>query len=231
MPWSVLATSLTAKNKWRRCGRYCFFGAVSLWFLLFVYEISRGRWKDLSQTHTKDMFGPSLGRVWRRKSKVKVTRDKNGIFRSFRRPTCDLFRKTSLASSVQSYFGLDSRQSRRGHPQSKFLAAPVLERWAVLGSQRGGRKLPDEDDLCLCWHAWWPLADGSLPAQPCATEAPADELFISRRAADMMTFYRKQAPNGSHVVDASWRASGVCMDARVDVFVATCCQRCVVPFF
>jgi len=36
---------------------------------------------DVCQIHPEDLFGPSLGRVLR--SKVKVTRDKNGIFQPF----------------------------------------------------------------------------------------------------------------------------------------------------
>jgi len=43
----------------------------------------RNRWTDLHQIYTKDVFGPSLGRVWRSRSKVKVPGVKNGIFRPF----------------------------------------------------------------------------------------------------------------------------------------------------
>jgi len=34
----------------------------------------------LRQIHTEDMFGPSLGRVWRSRSKDKVVRDKTWHF-------------------------------------------------------------------------------------------------------------------------------------------------------
>jgi len=47
-------------------------------------------WTDLHQIHTADMFGPSLRGVWRSRSKVKVTRDKNVIFRPFWQPVCGL---------------------------------------------------------------------------------------------------------------------------------------------
>ena len=33
---------------------------------------------DLREIHSEDVFGPSLGRVWMSRSKVKVTRDKAG---------------------------------------------------------------------------------------------------------------------------------------------------------
>ena len=60
------------------------------WLFLFAHEISRNCWTDLHQICREDefVFGPSLGRVWMSRSKVKVTRDKNGIFRPFRRPAC-----------------------------------------------------------------------------------------------------------------------------------------------
>jgi len=44
------------------------------------------RWMDFCQIHTEDMFSPLLRRVWRSRSKVKVTRDENGIFWSFLQP-------------------------------------------------------------------------------------------------------------------------------------------------
>jgi len=44
----------------------------------------------LRQIHTEDVFGPSLGRIWMSRSKVKVTTDKKAFFRSFRRPACYL---------------------------------------------------------------------------------------------------------------------------------------------
>jgi len=38
------------------------------------------RWTDLQQIHTDDMFGTSLGWVWRSRSKVKITRHKKRHF-------------------------------------------------------------------------------------------------------------------------------------------------------
>jgi len=57
------------------------FGAVSLW--LFVYEISPeplNGFAPHSHRTSEDMFGPSLGWVWRSRSKVKVTRNKKRHF-------------------------------------------------------------------------------------------------------------------------------------------------------
>jgi len=49
-----------------------FFGTVT--FLCMKYL--QNRRTDLRQIHRDDVFGPSLGRVWMSRSKVKVTRDK-----------------------------------------------------------------------------------------------------------------------------------------------------------
>jgi len=48
------------------------------------------RWTDLRQIDKEDAFDPSLKRVRTSRSKVKVRRNKNGIFRPFRRPSCGL---------------------------------------------------------------------------------------------------------------------------------------------
>jgi len=37
------------------------------------------RWTDLRQIHMEDMFGPSLRRVWKSRSKVKVIKDKKAF--------------------------------------------------------------------------------------------------------------------------------------------------------
>jgi len=42
----------------------------------------------LRQIHTEDMFGPSLGGVWR----SRWTGTKNGIFRPYRRPSLSVTR-------------------------------------------------------------------------------------------------------------------------------------------
>jgi len=44
------------------------FGAVSLWFFVCVWNISGNCWTDVHQTHTEDVVGPLLGRVWRSRS-------------------------------------------------------------------------------------------------------------------------------------------------------------------
>jgi len=48
-------------------------------FVVFVYEISRERLNELHQIHTEDVFGPSMGRVLRSRSKVKVTMEKRAF--------------------------------------------------------------------------------------------------------------------------------------------------------
>jgi len=58
------------------------FGAVCDFFCLCMKYLWNC-WTDLHQIHSEDVFGPSLGRVWRSRSKVKVARDKNGIFGPF----------------------------------------------------------------------------------------------------------------------------------------------------
>jgi len=57
---------------------------------LFVYEISREPLNRFAPNSHGRRIGPSLGRVWRSTSNVKVTRDKNGIFSAIRRPACGL---------------------------------------------------------------------------------------------------------------------------------------------
>ena len=71
-------------------------------FFVCVWNISGNRWTDLRQIHTEDVFCPSLRRVWRSTSKVKVTREKMAFFGPFGGLACRWFRfgKTSLASSL-----------------------------------------------------------------------------------------------------------------------------------
>jgi len=64
----------------------CMFGIMSLaldlfFFVFFCLWINYlgNRWTDLRQVHSEDVFGPSLGRVWMSRSKIKVTRDKNAL--------------------------------------------------------------------------------------------------------------------------------------------------------
>jgi len=59
------------------CGGSCFWRHQSIFCLCIKYL--RNRWTDLCQICMEDLFGPSLGGVWR--SKIKVTRDKSCIFR------------------------------------------------------------------------------------------------------------------------------------------------------
>jgi len=61
--------------------RKVLFLAPSVCFFSLCMKYFGNRWTDLRQIHMEDVFGPSLGRVWRSRSKVKVIRDKNGIFR------------------------------------------------------------------------------------------------------------------------------------------------------
>jgi len=77
------------------------------WALVCVWNICGTDERICGKIHMEDVFGPSLGRVWR--SKVKVTRDKNWNFWPFRRPACSLFGRTCLACS----FGLQCFYSYR----------------------------------------------------------------------------------------------------------------------
>jgi len=61
------------------CGRFCFWRRQSGILLVYLGN----RWTDLRQIYTEDVLGPSLGRLWRSTSKVKVTRNKSGIFGPF----------------------------------------------------------------------------------------------------------------------------------------------------
>jgi len=60
------------------------FLASSVCGFLFVWNMLGGRgnrWIDLRQIYAEEMFGPSLGPVWR--SKVKATRDKTAFLDPF----------------------------------------------------------------------------------------------------------------------------------------------------
>jgi len=76
-----------------------FFGAVSVWVSWLCIKYLRNRWTDLRQIH---MFGPSVGWVWRSKSKVKGQghRDKQRHFSALSVACVRfVFRKISLVSS------------------------------------------------------------------------------------------------------------------------------------
>ena len=49
------------------CVRFCFWRC--LWLFLLCVKYLGNRWTDLRQIHTEDVFGPSLGRVWRSRSR------------------------------------------------------------------------------------------------------------------------------------------------------------------
>jgi len=71
------------------------------WVLWIKYLGKRST--DLCQIHNEDVFGPSLGQVWMSRSKIKVTRDKNGIFRPSR-PACGLWLVNIFRPLVLSSF-------------------------------------------------------------------------------------------------------------------------------
>jgi len=54
------------------CVRFCFWH--SLWLFCLCVKYLGYRWTDLRQIHIGDMFGPSLGRVWRSRSKPQRSR-------------------------------------------------------------------------------------------------------------------------------------------------------------
>jgi len=64
-----------------------------------IMKYLENRWTDLRQIHIEDALGSSLGRVWRSKSKIKVTRDKNAFSAPSVAYARFTFGKTSLASS------------------------------------------------------------------------------------------------------------------------------------
>jgi len=85
--WHISRTALLALQQ-PVCS-LCLVNIFSSSFCLCMKYLGN-QWTDLRQIHTADMFGPLLGGVWRSRSKVKVTRDKNVIFRPFWRPVCGL---------------------------------------------------------------------------------------------------------------------------------------------
>jgi len=129
----ILKRSITTNTKHllpdaANCGRFCFWRRQSVDFC--VHEISRNRsnrWTDLRQIHTKDVLLPRSDEFegQRQRSKVKVTRHKNAIFRPFRLPACGLFGKTSLACSL--YFCLFSL-----HWQQYFLLSIRMRVYTLL---------------------------------------------------------------------------------------------------
>jgi len=69
---------------------------AELFFCLCMIYL-RNLWTDLRQIHMEDVFGSSLGRIWRSRSKVTVTRN---IKRSFFRPFWQLARGLCLVEHV-----------------------------------------------------------------------------------------------------------------------------------
>jgi len=66
-------------------------------------------WTDLHQIHMEDVFGPSLGRVWMWRSKVKVTQVKKWHFLALLLACVQfMFGKTSSASSFYSDWFLEN---------------------------------------------------------------------------------------------------------------------------
>ena len=63
-PRSVAASFLTVVTARSELRKVLLFGAVCDFFVC---------WTDLRQVRKEDVFGPSLGRVWMSRSKVKVT--------------------------------------------------------------------------------------------------------------------------------------------------------------
>jgi len=56
------------------------FLALSVNFFCLCMKCLGNCWMDLCQIHRKDMFGPSLGRVWMSRSQVMVSTDKRWGF-------------------------------------------------------------------------------------------------------------------------------------------------------
>ena len=76
-------------------------GVVSLWFFCLCMKYLGNCWTDFRQIHMEDAFGPLLGRVWRSRSKVKVTRDKTGKLLRHPHWRCTVRRAPYAANVVQ----------------------------------------------------------------------------------------------------------------------------------
>jgi len=72
--------------------RKVLFLAPSVCGFFVCMKYLRNRWTDLRQIRTENMFGPSLGRVWRSRSKVKGQghQGKKRHFRPFQWSVCGL---------------------------------------------------------------------------------------------------------------------------------------------
>jgi len=68
--------------------RFCFWRCLWRFGCVWNKLISGTAERICAKFPTEDVFGPSLGRVWRSRSKVKSPWTKNGIFRPFRRFAC-----------------------------------------------------------------------------------------------------------------------------------------------
>ena len=77
---------------------------LALWLFCSYMKYPGNRWMDLRQTHTEDVLGPSLGRVWRSRSKIRFQGHQGQNTAFFGRfgglsAVCG-FGKTALASSL-----------------------------------------------------------------------------------------------------------------------------------
>jgi len=145
------------------CVRFCFWHC--LW-LFCLWNISGNLWTDLCQIQREDLFGLSLGRVG--KSKVKVTSDKNVIFRSIWQSACCL--ASSLCLSYVIIF------------LCLLVDVCFCDAWFSFVTTKLSDWLQKclQNDLLLCWvgcenlnslnsllHLWCILSSISLDLIPC----------------------------------------------------------------
>jgi len=85
----IIIIRFVKRQNVKRLPWFCFWRRQSVVFCLCVKYLGNC-WTDLRQIHREDMFGPSLGRVWRSWQRSRSLGTENGIFRSVRRSACGL---------------------------------------------------------------------------------------------------------------------------------------------
>jgi len=143
------------------CGRFCFWRRQSVVFCLCMKYFG-DRWTALRQIDREDMFGPSLGWVWRSLLKVKRQR-LQGQKRHFSAllAACVrfMFGKTSLASSFLSFCPcctFDPCQNGLTYRQPFFcLVAPMSFFSRIANNNMKFRHRYHNAVAKYSWNYWW----------------------------------------------------------------------------
>ena len=90
---SIIIIVITTRSN---CIRFCF------WRCLWRFCVWNISGTDFCQIHREDVFGPSLGQVWRSRSKVTLTTDKKRGFQRISRERLDGFAPNSHGRHVWS---------------------------------------------------------------------------------------------------------------------------------